>query len=527
MTAAHCIYSEDGLIDDTNSLMIRCGITDHKDKNPKKTFYPNTTCVHHQYTGVATDGSDIALVKLNRKVVSEFPKFGMEETEDEVDDMLAVIGWGAQNEDDKMAKKLLLTPRVPFIDTKTCKRSQYFESKLLDSMICAGNGTQGTCISDLGGPLMKLDFGLKRSWKKGLPSLDEVIGIMSFGRAEKKLCRKQSIKVYTHVQSFAKWIQKTIKNSQCLNSDPKENIQQGNSSISHHTTTLSVNESIISYPTEEGEVAESSIPSESLDEDDVLERLERLEIKSEDFPDSSDIVISDPQTRPAEKIDDKRKNKVPASNSSSLEVREPEPPKEAACFSTFGSTDYEQPSFCNAHDREMTCMYYVCIDSNSYANEKTMQEALKIDAADVVQQTICCGINANASLGHPEYPLLIHAARLNAIEASKIILKNDANIDVIDSSGMTAAAHTAEKNSLGVLTILVCCGADVNKASDTQLSPLHIAASHGHVRAVEILLTAGALKTNINAHGEEPLNVICRLEDCSIETTEELRKLLS
>lgn len=124
----------------------------------------------------------------------------------------------------------------------------------------------------------------------------------------------------------------------------------------------------------------------------------------------------------------------------------------------------------------------------------------------------------------------------------QILLKNDANVNVIDSRGLTAAAHAAEKNSLGVLMVtpieasefdfalfqvLVCCGIDVNKASDTQMTPLHLAAARGHITAVKILLTAGALKTNVDANGEEPANMICRSERCSMETSTELRELLS
>lgn len=49
-----------------------------------------------------------------------------------------------------------------------------------------------------------------------------------------------------------------------------------------------------------------------------------------------------------------------------------------------------------------------------------MEQMLESDNADVAQKTICCGVNANAFIGYPEYPVLIHAARLNAIESTKV-----------------------------------------------------------------------------------------------------------
>lgn len=111
-----------------------------------QTFRPKRICIHHNYAGVAENGSDIALVKLNRKATCEFPTYGEEEGIDEDDGMLAVIGWGVQNDKDQMAKKLQIAPRVSLLEHGICNSAKHFDSNVLDSMICAGNGTRAKCV---------------------------------------------------------------------------------------------------------------------------------------------------------------------------------------------------------------------------------------------------------------------------------------------------------------------------------------------------------------------------------------------
>lgn len=63
---------------------------------------------------------------------------------------------------------------------------------------------------------------------------------------------------------------------------------------------------------------------------------------------------------------------------------------------------------------------------------------------------------------------------------------------VVDQMGLTALHLAALRGSVPCVTLLVAARAELNAAGS--LAPLHLAAQHGHLEAVQMLLDLGAQK---------------------------------
>jgi len=113
---------------------------------------------------------------------------------------LTVSGWGRTVYPDFDYPDLLQTVDVPVISQDDCRKA-YGETRITDSMICAGNTTGGmdACHRDSGGPLTYEENG--KSY---------LIGVVSWGRG---CALAEYPGVYARVTMALDWIQKELGSS--------------------------------------------------------------------------------------------------------------------------------------------------------------------------------------------------------------------------------------------------------------------------------------------------------------------------
>ncbi|CAD7704695.1 unnamed protein product, partial [Ostreobium quekettii] len=159
------------------------------------------------YTGNAEDGYDIALVKLNKESQNEPVSIATNPDELQNQRKVSALGFGISDEG-VPADTLQFTNELIVIENVLCKG--LWQDVIQDSMLCAF-GFEGvdTCPGDSGGPLL-VTFQPDGDIEKGIPSIDKVVGVTSFG--EKLACGESGIPaVYTRVTSFAEWIEAIIE----------------------------------------------------------------------------------------------------------------------------------------------------------------------------------------------------------------------------------------------------------------------------------------------------------------------------
>jgi len=125
-----------------------------------------------------------------------------------------VIGFGYTNEDG-MASRTMREVDLTIIDKKQCATIFKDEGKVYEYNMCAG-GERGkdACLGDSGGPFIRQDDDGRF----------EIIGIVSWGVG----CARQGVPgVYTQVNRYLPWIEKTINRDGCckpvkINDEPVE-----------------------------------------------------------------------------------------------------------------------------------------------------------------------------------------------------------------------------------------------------------------------------------------------------------------
>ena len=209
LTAAHCLYDEDGNEIAADNLLVAVGgydITEIAGTSEEYITSITKTYIHSDYD---TDHftNDIALLQLKRSSddITPLDRADSATTETLIDaeDDGTVIGWGsttAYDWDDKdityTTTNVLRDVSVPLNSDNTCTDvyGDYYDSKKL----CAGGTDEGTgsCQGDSGGPLIAYESG---SWQQ--------IGIVSFGTG----CASEGFpSVYTRVSEFNNWISNII-----------------------------------------------------------------------------------------------------------------------------------------------------------------------------------------------------------------------------------------------------------------------------------------------------------------------------
>jgi ankyrin repeat protein len=91
----------------------------------------------------------------------------------------------------------------------------------------------------------------------------------------------------------------------------------------------------------------------------------------------------------------------------------------------------------------------------------------------------------------------------------KLLLANNADVNVTDPSGITPLHAAAVHGHLRVVEILLAGKAEINakKSNANGTTPLHFAALHGHKKVVELLLANKAEVNGIDINGMTPLRI--------------------
>ncbi len=85
----------------------------------------------------------------------------------------------------------------------------------------------------------------------------------------------------------------------------------------------------------------------------------------------------------------------------------------------------------------------------------------------------------------------------------------NANINAVDSGGLTALHRAAMKGNVKEVERLLASGANVDARTPARLTPLHFAAENGYLEIVQVLLKHGA---DIDARNDDGyVRFICLL----------------
>ena len=84
------------------------------------------------------------------------------------------------------------------------------------------------------------------------------------------------------------------------------------------------------------------------------------------------------------------------------------------------------------------------------------------------------------------------AAYENQLEVVMLLIAAGAEVDKASDTGATPLHIATDRGFAGVASALIAAGADVNKARGDGITPLYVAAHENHLEVVKLLIAAGA-----------------------------------
>lgn len=206
ITAAHCLFNENGEMADTTDITVYVG-SGRKGTNPSRDS--SAYYVHPGYDNDARFiGHDIALIRLSAPIqVTALPSlvddehFAALRNQDATgrDEAVTAIGWGITNPDTLTASDTVQQADLDYVPFPTC--NQHWDGRLTgiaDSVLCASELNpeagrhQSTCYGDSGGPLILngttsayiiglTSFGATNDCQAGRPGVfNRVINMVDF-----------------------------------------------------------------------------------------------------------------------------------------------------------------------------------------------------------------------------------------------------------------------------------------------------------------------------------------------------------
>jgi len=109
--------------------------------------------------------------------------------------------------------------------------------------------------------------------------------------------------------------------------------------------------------------------------------------------------------------------------------------------------------------------------------------------------------------------MLLEAAARNDVDEVRRLLELGVSPDSTNEDGLTALHQCCIDDSEEMMKVLVDFDADVNSADSEQWTPLHAAATCGHLHLVKFLIEKGANLLAVNGDGNMPYDI------CEDETT--------
>jgi V8-like Glu-specific endopeptidase len=138
--------------------------------------------------------NDIAMILLDEPSSAKPAKLADKDLSLDEGDSLTVIGWGSTSTEYYQPSQELMQVEVDYISNSDCE--DMYPRRINESMMCAGirEGGKDSCQGDSGGPLLNED--------------EVVVGLVSWGTG---CAQPMKPGVYSSVQYFSKWINKTMK----------------------------------------------------------------------------------------------------------------------------------------------------------------------------------------------------------------------------------------------------------------------------------------------------------------------------
>ena len=161
------------------------------------------------------------------------------------------------------------------------------------------------------------------------------------------------------------------------------------------------------------------------------------------------------------------------------------------------------------------------IHANLLNAERKIQKAIHFAAEQgnmaAVKKLLGMGASINATENEDGMTALLYAAKRGDLEMVALLLEKGADKTTTAEGGMTALHLVAARNNVRAIITLVkqhgfYVDSDPSYDAD-QLSclrfhtPLHIAAEHGHVAAIDTLIELGAQKDSTNIHAYNALHI--------------------
>ncbi len=141
--------------------------------------------------------------------------------------------------------------------------------------------------------------------------------------------------------------------------------------------------------------------------------------------------------------------------------------------------------------------------SLSYAGSyEDFFKALKLDDDRAVSQLLARGFDANTLDPQGQHGLLVAIKEPSPKVAKALVNAQKIDLNILNLTGESPLMLASLKGDLDLATQMVKKGADVNK---TGWTPLHYAASNGHVEVIKLLLDNYAYIDAESPNGTTPL----------------------
>lgn len=200
LTAAHCVVVFDQVMTPDNIQVVA---NSHDLDNIVGDLADVVRVITHENYNSETNENDIALLQLNRSVVSSSAVAQLNTKPVPLNERVVVAGWGARqfNFDDGSFDfpNLLHSVEVLALPATQCNTLPAYADRITSTMLCAGfeAGERDSCQGDSGGPL----------YRQSDDGNIIVAGVTSWGDGCALALRPG---VYTDVASFNRWIESNM-----------------------------------------------------------------------------------------------------------------------------------------------------------------------------------------------------------------------------------------------------------------------------------------------------------------------------
>ena len=150
----------------------------------------------------------------------------------------------------------------------------------------------------------------------------------------------------------------------------------------------------------------------------------------------------------------------------------------------------------------------------SSSSKKSSSSTTGLTSSNVSSKLKKSNINNNLSVKKVDYKvhfvpsvMLLEAAARNDIEEVRRLLMLSVSPDSTNEDGLTALHQCCIDDSEDMMKLLIDFGANVNARDTEQWSPLHAAATCGHLHLVKYLIAKGADLLAVNADGNMPYDI--------------------